>query len=391
MLQIPFLKAPKTRSRANVCLTRCIPNNTLVQHTMESAMQTISVAAAKAINTVRIETSNMVIDKLLAFLGEKIEVDDQLKANFEEFRALMREEITSQFAVPTATSAKIVGKKGATKAPVDANAPMKPLTINNLFVQDEMANLKAKGHKADPVKGNLLKQATTVWREMSDQEKQEYEDANCDRLAAINKERAENPEKCRAEKRSKTKVAKAAAAPTQFSDAESAIAPAPPAPAPVKQNTKPVKASPKPAKKETKAEPSTSTAATSDDEQFTLEIAKTFLRVFGETKFTVGTVKRVNRVLNSTCKELIEEFGQEVDDTLFMDALTDALTHANVLIGTEDGDKVMEKFRAMMQEETDTQTSTNQNGEEDPKDDEEDAADEDDEEDAADEDDEDYY
>ena len=100
------------------------------------------MASAKlntAIATLVNETQLSTVDKIFAFLGEKIEIDDDMKGYFDEFRGTLK-----------------VGKKGvsADAAPKAKRAP----SAYNLYIRDKMAEFKAAGHS-----GNLMKMAIEAW------------------------------------------------------------------------------------------------------------------------------------------------------------------------------------------------------------------------------------
>jgi hypothetical protein len=119
---------------------------------MASTKLNIAIAALVA------EAQLSTVEKLFAFLGEKIEVDDDMKGYFEEFKAVLK---TDQEA--EAKAAKSNSKKGAKKEkegkdgePKAKRAP----SAYNLYIRDKMAEFKAAGHS-----GNLMKMAIEAWNE----------------------------------------------------------------------------------------------------------------------------------------------------------------------------------------------------------------------------------
>jgi hypothetical protein len=94
-----------------------------------------------AIASLIAETQLSTVDKLFGFLGEKVELDDDMKGYFDEFRGTFK-----------------VGKKGGgvrmEAAPKAKRAP----SAYNLYIRDKMAEFKAAGHT-----GNLMKMAIEAW------------------------------------------------------------------------------------------------------------------------------------------------------------------------------------------------------------------------------------
>lgn len=154
---------------------------------MDAALQNINKAVVKAVHLARTEMVDSVIDKMTEFLSEKIELDEEMHQYFAEFRTSLKATVAKE---EVALRNEATKKLKATKKDRGATG-LKPLTINNLFIQDKMAELKASGVKADPEKGNVLKQATAFWRELTADDKKKYEEDNRHRLDELNKARAE--------------------------------------------------------------------------------------------------------------------------------------------------------------------------------------------------------
>ena len=170
---------------------------------MEKAINNIVNVAGEVYHKVRIDTAQTVIDRVVAFMNEKIEVDEELAGYFNEFREVILGEMQKEAeAITKKANTGDPKKKDKKKDKIKnkeelMNKPLKPLTLNNLFIQDKMAELKAAGVKGDAEKGNILKQANEFWKAMSEDEKSSWIAANRERLDAINKDRAENPAKYR--------------------------------------------------------------------------------------------------------------------------------------------------------------------------------------------------
>lgn len=106
---------------------------------MASAKLNTSIAAL--VNETQIST----VDKLFAFLGEKIEIDSDMKGYFDEFRGTLK--------VPV-----VKGKKGVSVSAEAAPKAKRAPSAYNLYIRDKMAEFKAAGHS-----GNLMKMAIEAW------------------------------------------------------------------------------------------------------------------------------------------------------------------------------------------------------------------------------------
>ena len=102
------------------------------------ALSKVNTAIAALVEETKVTT----VDKLVHFLGQKIEIDEDMKAMFEEFK------VVSKVAVKAGKgAAKSVEKK-----------EKRPPSAYNLYIKDKIAEFKAAGHK-----GNLMKMATDAW------------------------------------------------------------------------------------------------------------------------------------------------------------------------------------------------------------------------------------
>ena len=117
---------------------------------MASIKLNIAIAALVA------ETQTAVIDKLFAFLGEKIEIDDDMKGYFEEFKTSLKsdQEVDAKAAKSKKGAKGSKGKETKDGEPKAKRAP----SAYNLYIRDKMAEFKAAGHT-----GNLMKMATDAW------------------------------------------------------------------------------------------------------------------------------------------------------------------------------------------------------------------------------------
>lgn len=94
------------------------------------------------------ETALATVDKVVAFLGEKIEIDTDMRELFDEFTKTLKTDLASEAKVV----AKKVGK-GSDK-PKRTRAP----SSYNMYIKGKMAEFKEAGHT-----GNLMKMAIDAW------------------------------------------------------------------------------------------------------------------------------------------------------------------------------------------------------------------------------------
>lgn len=106
------------------------------------ALSKVNTAIAALVD----ETKASTVDKLVHFLGQKIEIDEDLKGFFEEFKAEL------------AKAAKTTGKAGKGAAKSVEKKEKRPPSAYNLYIKDKIAEFKAAGHT-----GNLMKMATDAW------------------------------------------------------------------------------------------------------------------------------------------------------------------------------------------------------------------------------------
>ena len=119
---------------------------------MASFKLNIAIAALVA------ESQTSVIDKLFAFLGEKIEIDEDMKGYFEEFKTTLKadQEVDAKAAKSKKGAKGSKGKVGENGEPKVKRAP----SAYNLYIRDKMAEFKVAGHS-----GNLMKMAIEAWNE----------------------------------------------------------------------------------------------------------------------------------------------------------------------------------------------------------------------------------
>jgi hypothetical protein len=137
----------------------------------------------KAMNALVEETSFAVVDKLMAFLDTRIEMDEDMKALFGEFK----EQLTGELK----ETAKAVTKSGkAAKAPGEKRAP----SAYNLFIREKMAELKEE----DPTMTaqERMKAATVLWREHK--EALEPSDEEAPKAPKASKKATKAPKKAKA-------------------------------------------------------------------------------------------------------------------------------------------------------------------------------------------------
>lgn len=106
------------------------------------ALSKVNTAIAALVEETKVTT----VDKLVHFLGQKIEIDDDMKAMFEEFK------------VELSKAAKVSGKGAKAAAAKTEKKEKRPPSAYNLYIKDKIAEFKAAGHT-----GNLMKMATDAW------------------------------------------------------------------------------------------------------------------------------------------------------------------------------------------------------------------------------------
>ena len=285
-------------------------STTTLLERMETAMKMIT----KALVSVRIETANNVIDKFTSFLSEKMDVDEDVKGWFEEFRQKMTQELEADApALPRGST-----KKSAPQADKPAKKPKK-LAAVNLFIQDHMAKLKAENASKDGE--SYFKQATVAWNQLTPAEKEDYKQVNKDRLDAVNEERLANPD-ARKKGAKKTPVADI--------PVETSV---------VKKITK----EEKPEKKTEKKTKKTTESA------IDLPQATRFLEMLEAAKVAATEIKKAKGVLATLCEEIKKEMdGETVENAVFAERLAPALEKKKVIFGNTKGEKVLVEFEEEM-------------------------------------------
>jgi hypothetical protein len=117
-------------------------------------------ALSKTISAMMQENTVSTVDKFVAFLKTKIEVDEELDAVFTDIKNNMLDEI-KQETKDEIKAAKKAAKKDVPKEPKKKRAA----SAFNIFVKDKMAELKAAGET-----GNLMSKASAIWKENTDDE-----------------------------------------------------------------------------------------------------------------------------------------------------------------------------------------------------------------------------
>jgi hypothetical protein len=95
-------------------------------------------AITKAVANVVMDAKLSVIDDLITFLESKIEVDDDLKEIFEDFKSNLKD--SEEKVVKAAGKKPSKSKKSDTDEPKKKRAP----SVFNLYVKDVMPSMKAK-------------------------------------------------------------------------------------------------------------------------------------------------------------------------------------------------------------------------------------------------------
>ncbi len=110
----------------------------------------------KALSVLVEETSLLVVDKLVAFLDTKIEMDDDMKQMFEDFKTQLKEQLKEE--------AKAAAKGGKKKIAVDENGEKKKRAPSayNLFIKEKMAAIKQKN--PEMASKDVMKEAIAMWK-----------------------------------------------------------------------------------------------------------------------------------------------------------------------------------------------------------------------------------
>lgn len=96
------------------------------------------------------ETALSTVDKLVSFLSDKIEIDEDMKSLFDEFKKNTKDEIKASF--------KNNSRKGGAKEEKKKREP----SPYNLFIKEKMAEIKAK--KPELKGKELMKEAIEEWK-----------------------------------------------------------------------------------------------------------------------------------------------------------------------------------------------------------------------------------
>lgn len=111
------------------------------------ALNTVHKALAGLVE----ETAMSTVDKLVTFLSEKIEFDDDMKTLFDDFKKATKEEIKASFKNDRSRKSR-GGEKKAKREP----------SAYNLFIKDKMAEIKVK--RPDLKGKDLMKEAIDEWK-----------------------------------------------------------------------------------------------------------------------------------------------------------------------------------------------------------------------------------
>lgn len=124
------------------------------------ALIKVNVAIAALIE----ETAMSTVDKLVAFLGEKLEIDEDMQQMFADFKATLK--VTPAATTEQQPTKKKPSKKAAAATSSDEEKPAKAKrapSAYNMYLSAKIAELKAQG-----AKGNLMKLAIEAWKASKD-------------------------------------------------------------------------------------------------------------------------------------------------------------------------------------------------------------------------------
>lgn len=301
-------------------------------------MALIMSSITQAIHIARVETSRLVLDKMIDFLGEKMEIDDELAGDIEAFKKALVADMEAEAPAVTKVTKK-TGKRAAAAGEKKTRAPRK-LTLYNLFTQEKMKELREAGVKGDKENGNLMKQATALWAKMTDDEKEAWKTENQDKLDELNTSRsgassdadsATGSEKLA--KKTTSKPKKTTKTTTKVVEEKQPETPKVEEPAEQKKTTTPAPAKTKSSKSAVSRVPD----------------AVTFLKMLHKSKVSADEKDQVKKLVESICAQLTEEVpeGAELKFS-FADEFFEAISDEG-LLENDEGYALMTAFGEAVQ------------------------------------------
>lgn len=106
------------------------------------------------------ETSLQTVDKLVTFLETKIEVDDDLKQMFADFKTQLLEELKEEAKAAAKGGKSKRGKGGASDG--EPEKKKRAPSAYNLFIKEKMAAIKAE--KPELKSKELMAEAIQMWK-----------------------------------------------------------------------------------------------------------------------------------------------------------------------------------------------------------------------------------
>jgi hypothetical protein len=123
-----------------------------------------AIKVQNAIAALLQETALSTVDKLALFLGERIELDEDMQSYFTQFK----EQLTTELNAAAKADAKAERKAERKAAKKDgAEKTKRPASAYNKFISAMMAELRASGKT-----GNLMGEATAAWKNLSEEDKE---------------------------------------------------------------------------------------------------------------------------------------------------------------------------------------------------------------------------
>lgn len=138
---------------------------------IDCIMTAVDSAITSAVYAAKAET----IDKMSHFFTARMKMDDEIAKLFVEFKELVLDD-------------KPVQKKQKTEK------PKRKLTYFNLFTQEKMKEMRAANIKGNKEKGTLLQQASNIWKNMTEDEKNNWKENNKNKLDCVNNVETEKEE-----------------------------------------------------------------------------------------------------------------------------------------------------------------------------------------------------
>lgn len=136
----------------------------------------------KTISALVKDTTNQVVDKFAAFLDTKIDMDDDMKALFDEFKTICHDDLKATPVAKKGRKTKAADdikpkskKAKAAKSDTESEGKKKRApTAYNLFLKQKMAELKEQNPKSTPKE--RMAEAVKLWKAQKEGVVEEFTD-----------------------------------------------------------------------------------------------------------------------------------------------------------------------------------------------------------------------